>query len=390
MVETLNSHVVSSERSEKDLQRSLFGMKMEVNVIQGRGDAYTFGVEQAVALKNTPLFNKHVKRRRTSIRKYTLDYQSATELILQFSPSLMEEMQGIADGLDWSLQDVMHEYGGYQQSWTRSGCSAIMSNGIYGRNYDYHPKTYDGRFVLWQPYQGQGFAHIGFAQRMIGRMDGMNEKGLAIGYHFVNRMRPKDGFICTSIARFILDSCVSVTDAIHRLKEIPHRHAFNYSLADKHGDRAVVEGSSEGVNVLTSHGGACTNHFQTQEKTRENRYKIEESQERLLNLQRFQQQSPTAKETFRFLNDRQYGIAKVDYGNWSGTIHTAVYDTKKLAVLVGIGINAPSVRFSFEDWLKGKKTVIKKVRGHLPDIQGADHLETQDQSIHVNLHGLNR
>lgn len=353
-------------------------MKMEVNVIQGRGDAYTFGVEQAIALKNTPLFDKHVKRRKKSIRKYTTDYQRAMEYMMQYSPSLIEEIQGIADGLDWSLQDVMHEYGGYQQSWHKSGCSAIMTNGIYGRNYDYHPKTYDGRFVLWQP--NKGFAHIGFAQRMIGRMDGMNEKGLAIGYHFVNRMRPKDGFICTSIARFILDSCASVTEAVNRLKEIPHRHAFNYSLADKHGNYAVVEGSPEGVDVLTTNGGACTNHFQTLEKTSENRYKIEESQERLLNLQRYQQQNPTVKETFRFLNEQQHGIAKVDYRNWSGTIHTAVYDTKNLAVHVGIGVNAQSVQFSFDEWLKGKKSGIKKVRGYLPDIQGADHLKTQDRT----------
>jgi len=354
-------------------------MKMEVNVIQGRGDSYTFGLNQAKAMKDTPLFQNHLKRRKKSIRKYTTDYQRATDFILEYSPSLMEEMQGIADGLDWSLQDVMHEYAGYQQSWTKSGCSAIMINGIYGRNYDYHPKTYDGRFVLWQPENG--FAHIGFAQRMIGRMDGMNEKGLAIGYHFVNRMRPKDGFICTSIARFILDSCTNVTDAIHRLKEIPHRHAFNYSLADKHGNQAVVEGSSEGVNVLNTDGGACTNHFQTRDKTKENRYKIEESQERLLSLQRYQQQNPTVRETFQFLNEQQYGIAKLDYQNWSGTIHTAVYDTKNLAVHVGIGVNAQPVQFSFDEWLKGKNSHIKKVRGYLPDILGADHLDIQDRSI---------
>ncbi len=350
-------------------------MRMEVDVIQGRGDAYTFGLEQAYSLINMPLFEKHAKRRKKSIKKYTTDYKMATEYMMEYSPQLMEEIQGIADGLEWSIQDVMHEYGGYQQSWRKSGCSAIMANGIYGRNYDYHPKTYDGRFVLWQPHKG--FAHIGFAQRMIGRMDGMNEKGLAIGYHFVNRLRPNDGFICTSIARFVLDSCENVTDAILTLKKIPHRHAFNYSLADYHGNAAVVEGSAQGVEVFQQHQGACTNHFQTKNKQKENRYKIEESQNRLITLQQFQQQNPTAKEMSQLLNERQHGIAKVDYGNWSGTIHTAIYDTRSLTVHIGIGVNAQFVTFPFKRWLKGNKSVIKKVRGHLPEVNGAGHLKPQ-------------
>ncbi|PYZ95121.1 acyl-CoA--6-aminopenicillanic acid acyl-transferase [Salipaludibacillus keqinensis] len=352
-------------------------MKIEVNVLQGRGNAYTFGVNQAKALKDTPLFQKHLNRRKKSIRKYTSDYQVAKQFMHTYSPSLIEEVQGIADELGWSVQDVMHEYGGYQQSWKKSGCSAIMKDGVYGRNYDYHPKTYDGRFVLWQP--NHGFAHIGFAQRMIGRMDGMNEKGLALGYHFVNRLRPEDGFICTSIARFVLDSCENVSQAVERLKDIPHRHAFNYSLADRSGNSMVVEASSKGVNVMDEHLGACTNHFQTLTKLNENRYKIEESQSRLVKLQRFQKGKPSAENIFQFLNDRKYGICKLDYRNWSGTIHTAVYDTKNLEVNVGIGVDALKVRFSFEDWLKGKKTVIRKIRGVLPEIEGTDHLEIPEQ-----------
>ncbi|KIL45456.1 hypothetical protein KP78_30000 [Jeotgalibacillus soli] len=55
----------------------------------------------------------------------------------------------------------------------------------------------------------------------------MNEKGLVVGYHLVNRRNAAEGFICTTIARFLLDTCATTEEAIDLLKPIPHRQVFN-------------------------------------------------------------------------------------------------------------------------------------------------------------------
>ncbi|WP_246056046.1 C45 family autoproteolytic acyltransferase/hydolase [Alteribacter natronophilus] len=357
-------------------------MDIQVDVTEGRGSPYRFGVMQGEKIKHSKLYPVHAKRRKKSLKSYTADIKEAEKMFMHFAPEIWEELEGAAEGLGWSLEDTVHEYGGYQQDWVKSGCSSIMYNGLYGRNYDYHPKTYDGRFVLWQPDRGKGYSIIGFAQRVVGRMDGMNEKGLAAGYHFVNRLRPSDGFICTTIARMILSRCTNVGDAVHMLKEIPHRHAFNYSLMDSSGDRAVVEASGKGVEVRRNSSSGCTNHFE--EKKGENRHRTGESVSRLHLLEDYSRDFSGSKspagDLFSVLNDEKRGVAKREYGNWSGTIHTAVYDTVNLSATVGVGIDSHPVTISFSEWLNGKPLRIKKVNGLLPWDGEVTHLQKQGGS----------
>ncbi|UZW65639.1 C45 family autoproteolytic acyltransferase/hydrolase [Priestia flexa] len=148
--------------------------EIKVEIIQGRGSYYNLGMLQGLLHKGTKLEENHLKRRKRSIRSYEANQRQAKTYYDLFAPGLWSELEGLSEGLEWSLEDIVHEYSGYQQNWDKTGCSALMQNGVYVRNYDYHPKTYEGRFLLFQP--DQGFASVGFGTRMIGRMDGMNEK----------------------------------------------------------------------------------------------------------------------------------------------------------------------------------------------------------------------
>lgn len=351
-------------------------MDIGVDIIKSREDAYLFGFQQGQELKKMQVFNNHIKRRKKSIRQYTVDIEEFNTWMSELQPSLINELEGLSEAIGWRIEDTIHEYGGYQDSWKRSGCSAMMPAGLYGRNYDYHPKTYDGRFVLYQPSSGYG--HIGFAQRIIGRMDGMNQEGLAIGYHFVNRLKPGKGFICTTITRLVLEHCKDVPEAVNLLKYLPHRFAFNYSLADRFGNAAVVEASSKGVFVHNSNIRFCSNHFRSDEKEHENRHFLEETKYRLSRMSERYSDRQTPLDLFYQINHTKNQIAKTDYRNFAGTIHSVVYDTVNQSVYVGLGVNTKPLLIPFGEWINGASVFFSKLKGDLPEIDGAEHLRRND------------
>ncbi|MCA0968977.1 C45 family autoproteolytic acyltransferase/hydrolase [Halobacillus litoralis] len=328
-------------------------------VISFRGTHYAFGKAQAERLKGSPLLSYHQSRRDRSRRKYTVDFLKARELFLDYAPKLWEELEGLADGLRWSLDEVVHEYSGWQQEWEKSGCSIFTAKDFLARNYDYHPKTYEGRFLLFQP--DEGMATIGPGQRIIGRTDGMNEQGLCIGYNFVNRIKPLDGLICCTLTRFVLETCRTTEEAVSLLKELPHRHSFNYVIFDRHHTSAIVEGSPRGV--VSRYGAVCTNHFS--QIPHENRRHLGDSHERLESLRGHEQRIDTPVDAFHFLNETDGPIFAKQYEQWSGTIHTATYQTPSLKLWFGLGGDARPVYFDFARWLRGDRVTVKRILGAL-------------------------
>ncbi|UOQ86873.1 C45 family autoproteolytic acyltransferase/hydolase [Gracilibacillus salinarum] len=338
------------------------------DVMQFRGDHASFGYKQGQWLLQSYLNPIYTNSDSMKKVRFSFDQKEAVQWTKSLFPHFYEELDGLAEGLKMSLEQVLLHFSGFQQEWRRSGCSIITGDHFLVRNYDFHPKTYEGRFVLYQP--DHGYATIGPSQRIVGRADGLNEKGLTTGYNFVNRRNTGDGFIPTIITRMMLETCQSNEEAIALLKEVPHRVAFNYVLADRFGNRHVVEATSDAVRVKED--TVSTNHFDI--LTESNRYHLADSKRRMA-IFREQPPSLTKRDAFQLLNNIEHEVFSEKYPQSGGTLHTTVYDLHSLEAGIALGHNRVPTTFSFRDWLKGQDSWIRKVRGQINTKERMPYME---------------
>ncbi|MCP3029144.1 C45 family peptidase [Halobacillus sp. A5] len=330
------------------------------NILQFRGTHYEFGYEQGRLLKDSLTVKNREKQWRVRKPRFIVKEEEVKSAITTFAPLLWDELLGLRDGLDWPMERVLMEYGGYRIDYKRSGCSIMTGDGYFIRNYDYMPKTYEGRYIFFQPTDG-GNAIAGPSQRITGRMDGMNEHGLVIGYNFMHRKNPGDGFICCMIGRLILESCANLDEAVNMLKVIPHRHSFSYIVFDRSNQTFVVEASPRGVEVRTS--DVCTNHFEILKK--ENRNHLKDSMKRLNAINAARGHINNACEAFRLMNDTDQGVFSKQYRNWAGTIHTSGYLPDEMKTWFALGGDQPPTEFDFALWLKGKNFSEDRITGEV-------------------------
>jgi predicted choloylglycine hydrolase len=329
-------------------------------IIQFRGTHYDFGFMQGEKLIDSLTVKNREIQWKVRKPRFTVNVEEARLAITKFAPGVWDELLGLQDGLKWSMERVLMEFGGYRLDYVRSGCSILTGDHYLMRNYDYHPKTYEGRYTIFQPTD-KGYAIIGPSQRVTGRMDGMNEKGLALGYNFMHRKDPGIGFICCMIGRLILESCGSVLEAVSMLKEIPHRHSFSYIVYDRSGETYVVETSPRGIEVRQS--TACTNHFELMKH--ENRNHLVDSIRRLDIIKEHQGNITDANQAFRLLNDTDKGLFSDLYGSWAGTIHTSAYFPREMKAWIALGGDRQPIQFDFTKWLAGQDFEIDRIIGEI-------------------------
>lgn len=329
-------------------------------ILQFRGTHYDFGYMQGELLKDSLIIRNRERQWKVRKPRFTIDVKETKEVMEQFAPGIWQELLGLKDALQWPLERILKEFGGYRLDYVKSGCSILTGDDYFIRNYDYHPKTYEGRYVLFQPTD-EGYALVGPSQRITGRTDGMNEKGLVLGYNFMHRKKPGVGFICAMIARLVLECCANVEEAVMMLKEIPHRHSFSYIVYDSSAKTYVVEASPRGVEVRESN--MCTNHFE--KLTHENRNYLIDSYRRLEVMQQRYQHTTAGYEAFRLLNDTSNGVFSDEYRNWAGTIHTSAYFPQSLKAWIAHGSEQEPTEVDFASWLKGQDLNMGRIIGEV-------------------------
>lgn len=174
-------------------------------------------------------------------------------------------------------------------------CSTFIAtdedgDNLFGRNFDYVPSI--GLIVRTKPKNGYesisvvNLNHLGLSlenmpdKNLINRvitlaapyapLDGMNEKGLAIGVlviedGVVHQDTGKTPITTTSAIRMILDKAATVDEAVELLKNYDMNSSgetgYHFQIADADGNTAVVEYINNEMQVLTKEDGhtAATN-----------------------------------------------------------------------------------------------------------------------------------
>jgi predicted choloylglycine hydrolase len=336
---------------------------LRVSFVQFRGTPYQVGRAQAIAFAVT-------RRGKAFLRKKArlpvwFNIHTEERAFRAYAPALWEEIAGIAEGLNISIEQAVACFGNNGLRMPTGGCSAVVSRNVYGRNYDFRPRGYEARFALLQPTGS--YASIGSSHQLTGRLDGMNEHGLTIGLHLVKARPRSPGLTSTLLVRRVLDSCATTAEAIHLLRRLPHAMKYNYSLLDADGVAAVVEAGAGAVVVRRGDWLACTNHFQSPQLKRLN-HRVTHSISRLPPLEGWAARALSAEQTFTALNFSA-SPAFHNYGT-AQTLHTLVAEPAKRRLLIGIGGDAAALDedmldVDFKLWVAGEDMPIKQLNGQL-------------------------
>jgi predicted choloylglycine hydrolase len=148
---------------------------------------------------------------------------------------------------------------GYQPPFYVSGCSNAVLEGDdiqLVRNYDHHPYLFEGvqLFSKWNDRRV-----IATSDCLLGVLDGMNDKGLAVSLTFGGRKIIGEGFGMPFILRYILEFCSNVKEAVAALIRIPSHMAYNVTVVDKSGHYKTVQVAPNEKAVVTD-AAFTTNH----------------------------------------------------------------------------------------------------------------------------------
>ncbi len=331
-----------------------------VDVLTCRGSSYDIGLQVAEGFRKTP--RGRAFKRRKERRPVGFSLKNAEAALNAYAPNIWEELHGLADGLEISLERAVAEFSNGRLRYPKRGCSAVMTGGLYGRNYDFSPKRYDRLLIAVQP-EGVN-ASIGFSDRFTGRDDGMNEHGLCVGLHYVNEANWQPGLVSILIVRILLDQCATTAEAVDLAKRLPHGLGFNYSITDAQGNAAVVEASPAGIAVREGRELACTNHYQSPELQSQNRRNAS-SYRRLPTLETWSRDRTTAADLFLRLNASRSAVFAHGYTRGGGTLHSLVCDAAQRKMLVAVGGDATPVELDIGAWAAGSDFAVTQLAGQL-------------------------
>jgi len=188
--------------------------------------------------------------------------------VKKYFPEIIDEMRGFSETSGVKYYKVMSlilTVGVVPSctSFAAAGHATKDGKTIFGRNYDMFYWMKKGA-ETYATYPKGANSSIGNTDIFIGREDGINDRGLAVGLAAVHSEGMKPGFIFPIVVRLLLDKCADVDEAIKLATKIPHLKSMTYLLADKSGKMAALEVTTNKIHVRqpSSDYIIITNQFQ--------------------------------------------------------------------------------------------------------------------------------
>jgi predicted choloylglycine hydrolase len=238
------------------------------------------------------------------------------------------------------------------------------------RNYDLSPDLNEG-LLLHTKWRGR--AVMGMVEFLWGLSDGINDAGLSVALAYGGRSESGKGFGITTIVRYVLETCDTVSEALAALERVPSHMAYNLVLADASGRTASVEmAPGGGMTVMpkaiaTNHqGGTTVADRPAFTRTHQRRAHLENLRSKPRKLNRQFLKSP-------LLQDR--------YDQGFGTLFTAEYDPK--ARTLGLTLNGERWDQALHDFVEGQRVVeyAQRERSNAPLFAGGASYEDVDWAM---------
>lgn len=333
--------------------------EIQAAIIQARGSAYKIGKKTAAAYTENPILQQF-----SQLSSQGTKYEEIKALFSNYAPHLLDELQGLADGLGKTQQEAAILYSGYNMPRPQAlGCSAYVDQYHYVRNYDFSPSLYDHCLSFIAPEEAYG--SIGYNLQLIGRHDGVNEKGLTIGLHFVSNQGYRKGLSAWTVLRIALDTCETTQQVIDLFKELPHAACYNFSVGDAKGTHAVIEVTPEKVCVLSSRAGLnCVNHFKHSDLEALNRQDMTSSAKREKFLLNTKTSTMSQQELFDLFSDPASPLFFEDYNRLFGTLHTFAYSFKTKQLMTALS-RGKRLELNIEDWFTGNNFKVDRLYGEI-------------------------
>ena len=191
--------------------------------------------------------------------------QKCLPIYEKYMNEIMMEVRGLADGLHQKYEDVAYWLFNIYCNEEEHGCTVFAvrnKDRVYMvRNMDMFPeykKTSES--VLYRVDNSNTF--LGHSTAMISLEDGINEYGLSVALTFLLSKKIKPGINGGFIIRKVLEECKTTEEAINLIKKLPISSSHNLVIADRNKKMAVVECTSEAINVRYDDNYViATNHF---------------------------------------------------------------------------------------------------------------------------------